>query len=246
MTTPMPAPRLPSTAAALRRDTRHAALAAVLMVCAALAAWRLTPTVPLTTVHGEINLERAVPREFAGWRVDSASGGGIVNPQQEALLRKLYSQTLSRTYINGQGARIMLSIAYGNDQRDGMQLHYPEVCYPAQGFQLKSNRPATLDVAGRSVPGRQLETTFGSQRVEPVTYWTVIGDVAVRGGINKKLTEMRYGLRGFVPDGLLFRVSSINGDSAAAFALQQKFSNDLLQAVTPQVRARLAGTDSEP
>ena len=37
-----------------------------------------------------------------------------------------------------RGRQIMLSIAYGEDQRDGMKLHYPEVCYPAQGFQSRS------------------------------------------------------------------------------------------------------------
>ena len=222
---------------------RHALLALLLMVAAALLAWRLTPTVPLTSLHGEINLEQMVPRQFADWRVENTVAGAIVNPQQEALLKKLYSQTLSRSYINSQGARIMLSIAYGRDQRDGMQLHHPEVCYPAQGFQLKSNKPALLQLGGSGVPGRQLETYLGRQRQEPVTYWTVIGETAVRGGINKKLAEMRYGLRGLIPDGLLFRVSSINPDSTAAFALQQQFSAALLAAVPPGVRVRLVGQD---
>lgn len=229
----------------VRTELRRVALALLLMVAGALVAWRMTPTISMTSVHGTIDLERSIPQQFGDWRME-ANGNGIVNPQQEALLRKLYSQTLSRTYVNRAGARIMLSIAYGNDQRDGMQLHYPEVCYPAQGFQLESNRPVTLSIAGRDVPARQLETALGRQRPEPVTYWTVIGETAVRGGAPKKLVEMRYGLKGLIPDGLLFRVSSINGDSAAAFTLQQQFSDALLGAVPEALRVRLAGSGSQP
>ena len=233
-------------AAPVTLELKRVALAVLLMLAGALLAWRLTPTVPLTTVHGELSLEASIPRQFGDWRMEPSAGGGIVNPQQEALLRKLYSQTLSRSYINGSGARIMLSIAYGNDQRDGMQLHYPEVCYPAQGFQLKSNQAVTLQLARRAVPGRQLETYLGRQRPEPVTYWTVIGDTAVRGGVAKKLAEMRYGVRGLIPDGLLFRVSSVDSDSPHAFALQQQFSDALLAAVPPALRARLVGSGGQP
>ena len=36
----------------------------------------------------------------------------------------------------------MLSVAYGMDQADDdVQLHYPEVCYPAQGCQLRQHEP---------------------------------------------------------------------------------------------------------
>ena len=29
-------------------------------------------------------------------------------------------------------------MAYGDDQRGGLQAHRPEVCYPAQGFKVTS------------------------------------------------------------------------------------------------------------
>lgn len=233
---------LESVANPVARQQRRAFIALVLMAGASATAWQLTPTTRLATLHGEINLEQAIPRQFGEWRLDEAASSGVVNPQQEALLKQLYSQTLSRTYVNARGQRVMLSIAYGNDQRDGMQMHYPEVCYPAQGFQLRSNRPVELQLAGTAIPGRRLETVYGNQRYEPVTYWTVIGETAVRGGVSKKLVEMRYGVRDLIPDGLLFRVSSIDRDSREAFELQDRFSAQLLQAVAPQARSRLAGT----
>lgn len=220
---------------------RRALLALLLMGGAAGAAWKLTPRTRMSTLHGEFQLEQVVPKQFGDWQMDERALGGVVNPQQEELLKQIYSQILSRTYVNSQGERVMLSIAYGNDQRDGMQMHYPEVCYPAQGFQLKSNRASTLAFAGAAIPTRQLETVLGNQRYEPVTYWTVVGEQAVRGGSDKKLVEMRYGFKGMIPDGLLFRVSTIDRDSARAFLTHQAFATQLLAQVEPTSRKRLAG-----
>lgn len=222
-------------------QVRRASIALVLMAAAAGLGWKLTPTQRMATLHGEFKLEQIIPEQFGDWRMDRTVVGGVVNPQQEALLKQLYSQTLSRTYVNGQGQRVMLSIAYGNDQRDSMQLHYPEICYPAQGFQLRSNKTVELQLGASSIPARRLETVLGNQRYEPVTYWTVIGETAVRGGVNKKFAEMHYGFRDLIPDGLLFRVSTIDRDTPAAYAVQDKFVTALLSAVPVAMLPRLAG-----
>ena len=84
-------------------------------------------------------LETIVPKEFGGWREIAQEGAQVVNPQTQELLNKLYSQILTRTYVNASGYRVMLSLAYGDDQRADLTAHKPEVCYPAQGFQLHSN-----------------------------------------------------------------------------------------------------------
>ncbi len=222
-------------------ELRRGVLVLLLALAAAGLAWQLTPTTRMATLHGDFQLEQAVPQQFGDWRQDNAVLAGVVNPQQEAQLKQLYSQILTRTYSNSRGQRIMLSIAYGNDQRDSMQMHYPEVCYPAQGFQLKSSQPVQLQLGGLSLPARRLETVYANQRYEPVTYWTVIGDTVVRGGVDKKLAEMRYGFKGLIPDGLLFRVSSIDRDSAQGFALQQEFLVEMAAGLTGQARARLIG-----
>jgi hypothetical protein len=44
-----------------------------------------------------------------------------------------------------------------------------------------------------------------------------------------------------VPDGLLFRVSSIQNDDAAGFELQNKFVNDLFSSLDSNQQVRLAG-----
>lgn len=189
-----------------------------------------------------ILLASLVPESFGGWRMLRNADQLVVDPQVQATIQKLYSQTLSRTYVNRDGERVMLSIAYGRDQRDQLQAHHPEVCYPAQGFQLLSNRIGALHTSQGSLPVRRLETALSLQRPEPVTYWLVMADTVTLGGVEKKLKEMRLGLRGLVPDGLLFRVSSIDADSAHAFAVQDQFVNDLLNSLPSDSRRMLAGT----
>lgn len=211
------------------------------MTSAAAIATVMTPTRRIVDTLPKLDIEAAIPQHFGDWQIDARSGGGVVNPQQTELLNQLYSQIVTRTYVNSEGYRIMLSIAYGEDQRDGNQLHYPEVCYPAQGFQVVTNRKAILNTPLGDIPIKRLETHLSQQRYEPITYWTTVGTQALTGGTSKKLAEMKYGLRGEIPDGLLFRISSIDRESAAAFAKQEQFIEQLLPTLAPDVRARLAG-----
>ncbi|WP_084544768.1 exosortase-associated protein EpsI, B-type [Derxia gummosa] len=223
-----------------RPPLRRALAACALMVAAAVGTALLTPTVRRADLIGPPRLESAVPTAFGDWRLAPAPAQ-VVNPPGKFALDQIYAEVLSRTYVNARGDRVMLTIAYGNDQRDGLQMHYPEVCYPAQGFDLLSGRDGMLDTPVGRIAVRRLETLLRGRRAEPVTYWTTVGDKVVRGGIDKKLAEMGYGLRGVIPDGLLFRVSTIDNDSAHAFEVQQRFVIDLIGALPPEQRARLAG-----
>ncbi len=220
---------------------RHAMAAAVAMLLFAALAWALTPTRMLSEIRGKPDLEALVPLQFGDWKEEKLNFAVIINPQQEAMLNAIYTQTLSRNYVNGQGRRVMLSLAYGEDQRDGMQLHYPEVCYPAQGFMLQSQQRGVLVADGRQISVKRLSTQLGTSRRESVTYWTLLGDRIFSGGVAKKLAEMRYGLDGLVADGLLFRVSSIEQDPREGYALQEAFSRDLLAALPLAAKARLIG-----
>ena len=204
----------------------------------------MVPTKRMAELRGPFSLDKLVPSTFAGWSIDTSAVNGIVNPQTEEMLNKLYSQILDRVYLDGQGHRIMLSIAYGEDQADdSVQLHYPEVCYPAQGFQLKGNRKEVIQLGQGSVRVRRLQTQFGDSRYEPVTYWTIIGDQQSLGGWDRKLAEIRHGLRGEVVDGLLFRVSSIDRNTEEGFRLQDAFIRDVVAAMTPSARRQLVGLD---
>jgi EpsI family protein len=221
---------------------RNALAALALMFAAAIAAAVLTPRHYLAEERGaHVDLEHALPAAFGDWQLDERTPIAVVNPQSTELLSRLYEQTLSRVYVDRNGRAVMLAIAYGSDQRDGLALHYPEVCYPAQGHDVTSNHVGAIALPGGQIPVRRLETNFRGGRFEPVTYWTMLGDKLILGGVRKKLVELHYGLRGEIPDGLLFRVSSIGADSPDQFALQDRFVKDLLAAINPEYRLRLAG-----
>ena len=219
---------------------RTAYFLAALMFAASIGAIVAKPSAKLADEQPAISLEAMIPKQFGDWREQQQRFVQVVNPQTQELLDKLYSQILARTYVNSQGYRIMLSLAYGSDQRGSLQAHKPEVCYPAQGFTLHRNEASQLVTPYGEIPARRLATTLGP-RQEPVTYWFTVGDQAVIGRTQKRLIDLRYGLTGRIPDGMLFRVSSIDADPAQAYRQQDVFVAQLLAAVSPAERKRLSG-----
>lgn len=201
----------------------------------------LHPSQEVAEQKAPIDLANMIPRSPGNWHEETLSTAQIVDPQQLEFLDAAYSQVLSRSYVNADGYRIMLSIAYGKTQRGKLQLHHPEVCYPGQGFAVNSNRSGKLLTPYGAIPVRRLETQLNRERSEPVTYWAMIGDEVALGSFARKLVEIRHGLQGDILDGLLFRVSSVDNNSDAAFAQQALFVTDLLGALSPEDRRRIAG-----
>ena len=213
---------------------------AALMCGASVAGIAARPSAKAADKGHAISLEAMVPKTFGDWSELAEQGVQVVNPQTQALLDKLYSQLLTRTYTNKQGYRIMLSLAYGDDQRGGLQAHRPEVCYPAQGFKLGKVADGSLATAYGNIDVRRLSTHLGA-RNEPVTYWLTVGDQIVQTALQKRIAEIRLGLTGQIPDGMLFRVSSIDDDTAHGYAMQQKFTADMMAAVSAATRKQLSG-----
>jgi len=73
-----------------------------------------------------------------------------------------------------------------------------------------------------------------------------MGDRAVKSKFEQRLVEIRLGLTGEVPDGLLFRVSSIDDSPQRAYGMQEAFVADLLKAVPARDRLRLSGLGAGP
>jgi len=220
-------------------DLRYLFIGLAMLVAAGLAL-ALTPHDKVADHGPKIDLENMIPKQFGEWRMDDTLAPLQVDPQTRALLNKIYNQTLSRTYVNGQGQRVMLSIAYGGDQSDAMSMHRPEVCYPSQGFQLLRQTDGVLDLGKRQIPVRRLVAAHG-QRIEPITYWTTIGQLVAVSGTARKLEQLKFGLTGKIPDGLLFRVSSLSMDYDAAFQIQDNYVRELIGAVSQAMRSRLVG-----
>jgi EpsI family protein len=200
----------------------------------------LKPTKHTADQVPAIDLETMIPNKFREWNLDESIVPIKVSPDVQAKLNEIYVQTLSRTYVNMKGQRVMLSIAYGRDQSDSMQVHKPEVCYPSQGLPIIKNNDGLLKIQTGNIPVRRL-VAQQDNRYEPITYWIRMGDVAAVGSLQQKLAKMTYTLTGKIPDGLLFRVSTVGMMDDESYRLQDTFVNDLLGSLDSRTFAFLVG-----
>lgn len=225
-----------------------------LMVLASILGMTLKPTHKIASEHAKIQLEELVPKNFADWRLDDTAMQ-LVNPQTEAAINQIYAQTLSRNYVNANGERVMLSIAYGEDQSDSVGAHLPEGCYGGQGFTISDvarTRLATPQAEGAprsEIPITRLMAVKGN-RIEPITYWLRTGHEVAYPDFQTKLVKMKYALEGSIPDGLLVRVSNLVAsndytESSRAYALQAQFIAEMLKALPPHYQSQLVGDSSK-
>jgi EpsI family protein len=214
-------------------------LLAMMALCASAAAW-MSPQHFTADQEKTVNLAELVPRSFGDWSELRDSSHQIINPQLAAQLQVAYTETLTRSYVNSKGEVVMLSIAYGASQARNLQVHRPEVCYTAQGFQVQAWGDHVIQAHNTSVPVKHLMTHLGA-RHEPVSYWVRIGNQFVLGQLNQSLARIRHGLSGQIPDGVLVRASSISQDPQTAHPMQREFMRALANALSAPARLVLIG-----
>ena len=200
----------------------------------------VTPTIRLSDSRPPLVLTEVIPSKFGDWEEDREQVSAVVNPTAAAEIARIYAQTLSRTYINKNGERIMLSIAYGTDQSDNLSVHFPEGCYVGQGFAIGATTRGGLATSVGAVPVARLVASMNS-RNEPITYWVVVGDKAVDSSWEMKKVKLNYSLRGEIPDATLMRVSNITGNVEQGYQLQQQFVSAMLASMTPAARYHFSG-----
>jgi EpsI family protein len=200
----------------------------------------LTPSPRVPAAHAQFSLDSMIPARFSGWAIDTSIVPLTPDPDQQSALARIYDQTLSRTYINAAGERVMLSIAYGGEQSNALALHLPEVCYAAQGFQIDEASDGVLATRFGPLPVKRL-VAHQNARNEPITYWITIGDKAVASGLRQKLQRLAYGVTGKIPDGMLVRVSTIQADPRAGWRVHAGFISQMLDVLPARDRVRLLG-----
>lgn len=208
------------------------ALAATAMACAAVTPRR---TAPLGQTG---SLDKLVPERIGSWthsRYDP-----ILIPQGDTGEGSTYDSVVSRYYISALAAPVMLLIAYGAEQAGDTQLHRPEVCYPAAGFQMRSWPDVLLHAAGTSIVARSL-TAVAPGRTDQILYWTRIGKDFPTSSFDQRLSTLRQTLSGTIPDGVLVRISVVNEDRQSAVSVIEKFANDLLSSGGSTFRTLLQG-----
>lgn len=231
---------------ALPAATGRVSSVALLVATAAIAATAAAAPglKPMPDPTRSVNLEALVPEAFGGWRIDPQDIAVPPAPDVQENLDRLYSQVLSRTYVNEAGERMMLTVAYGGDQSDALKAHRQEVCYSAQGFEIHGAASGRIEAAGRTLPVTRFHAVR-PDRSEPVTYWFTLGDRAVLGRGERLAEQLRHGLRGRLPDGMMVRVSSLSGDVPGAHAAQHAFIAALLGSAGTVGATRLAGSAPE-
>ncbi|QBE62527.1 exosortase-associated protein EpsI, B-type [Pseudoduganella lutea] len=210
------------------------------MLGAAWATHAITPTVRIADTRPQIRLAESIPAKFGEWEEDRSQVAAVINPTTQAELDKIYAETLSRTYVNQRGERIMLSIAYGSNQRDDLAVHFPEGCYGGQGFAVAQTVAGELPTVAGKINVSRTEAKLNS-RIEPITYWVVVGERSVPNSWEVKKIKLQYAFKGLIPDATLMRVSNITADRDGGYQLQQQFINEMLAAMPVALRNHFAG-----
>lgn len=217
------------------------ALAVALMLASVGVAEALKPDQYWADHIGEPDYNTVVPMQFGEWQGLPNVASRVVNPVQEEGLKRIYSQTFARAFLHKPTGRVlMLSIAYGRDQSNDTQLHTPDQCYPSQGFKVTDRKEVSVPSAFGDLKAVQLQTSLGSERIEPLTYFVRVGDRVARGSRDRNLTRIRMAVKGYLVDGTLVRVSEITRRDDA-HRLQEQFIGDLVRALKPENRRYMIG-----
>src|SRR5215211_2989327 len=124
------------------------ALVSIALLSSAFLAEVLAPH-ELMARTAAIDLENAVPRQFGSWTIvpniqpiAPADPEGVVDP--DAKNGQIYSQEVSRGYVDRSGNVVMFLVAYGPVQNYRLKAHRPEMCYTAAGFRISGKHGEEL------------------------------------------------------------------------------------------------------
>lgn len=215
-------------------------LACFALLGAALLAYVLTPHRLMARTHDTFDIDAHIPHAFGEW--SALPGVGIIKPPPDGLEAQIYNQEVSRVFVDKEGHPVFFIVAYGESQSDRLQVHHPEVCYTAQGFRVTRPETSKFEWSSSSppIPVTRLVATR-EERLEPISYWIRTGYDVSNGNWARQALKLQYGLRGWVPDGALFRMSTVGLPKDMSFKVQDKFIRDLLSAVTPETREFMVG-----
>jgi len=221
---------------ASRRDV----LIASACVATAGAAAALTPR-RRVSLMGPSSLAAVAPIDVGRWTGRDVTD--LVAPKTpDSLESRLYNQTIERVYEGGGDDQIMMLIAHGDTQSNELQLHRPETCYPAFGFQILSSATRPLPLApGAPLPVRELVADVPG-RQENIVYWTRLGEYLPTSENQQRADRVKIALHGEIADGLLARFSLVSTETDTAFAQLRRFIAEFVTATARPQRAALIGT----
>lgn len=211
-------------------DRRSLLIGAGLTALAGISYWRTPRSFikPMTPkMFGE-----AIPARVGNWT--SRKTSELVLPPQDDS-NKLYENLETRVY-EGQGLPdIMVLVAYSSIQQNDVQVHRPEVCYPASGFPIISSKPIDLVYGSQGFAAREVTADRGGL-LERVIYWVRVGDSFPTSWASQRLEMAAANLKGTIPDGVLVRVSAIEGPGESVSGALRGFIRAFLDQAPAGIR----------
>lgn len=223
--------------------TRRAMIAGGVLGGVSLLANSRRPDTPFRMIP-DAKIDPLFPKQVADW--EFATTNGLVLPPADQLRDRLYNAILTRYYSSPRDLPIMLLVAY-NGKQDGMlQVHRPEVCYPAAGYELETQRLIPLDAGhGLTIPGHYIAARSTS-RHEQMIYWTRIGNAFPTAWWEQHWAVAKENLKGRVPDGVLVRISTAAPDDKSAIRTLRRFLPALFEQLSPTARRLVFGEAGAP
>lgn len=193
--------------------------------------WWFNTTVAGARTDAVPALESRVPHRFSEWQSEPQSPLAVIAPDAAREMQKTYTKTVARVYRHTNGQRVMLMLAYGQDQiRQKTEAHQPEYCYLANGFAVEKLGLHTLTLSDLQLPVTRLAAQRQS-RYELISYWFTLDGKAIAPGWQRKWQQIRLGLAGRPSGGMLVRISSLTPTrqlADAQFISHQMFISDWL------------------
>jgi len=183
-------------------------------------------------------LRHLVPERIGEYRFLTTAG--LVLPPDDETSRTLYDDVLTRVYVAPDLPPVMALFAYGSVQNLNLELHRPEKCYPEQGFAISSQTRLAMDFGPVRVQASQI-TAKRNDYTEEVLYWTRIGNFFPEDRIAQSLYITKQNFSGWMPDGLLVRLSVAGLDPQAARRQMFRFSAALAAQVPDAGRRIMFG-----
>jgi EpsI family protein len=223
--------------------TRRSVIAGGLLGGVGLVANSRRPDKPFRMIE-DARLDPLFPKQVGDWSYETSSG--LVLPPADQLRDRLYNAVLTRYYASPTQLPVMLLVAYNGTQDGMLQVHRPEVCYPASGYELLEQRLIPLDVGGGlTVPGHYIGARSAS-RSEQLIYWTRIGNDFPTRWWAQHWAVAKENLKGRVPDGVLVRISTAAPDDKSATLTLMRFIPALLAELSPTARRVVFGEAGAP
>lgn len=209
------------------------------LAASSIAANLRRPDVPFRMLGHHEKLDDLFPKKVGSWDVEG--NNGLILPPQDQLRDRIYNSLLTRYYASPTELPVMLLIAYSGTQDGMIQVHRPEVCYPAAGYELLDDHFEPLDVGGGVTVPAHFISTRSTSRHEQLIYWTRIGNAFPTRWWAQHVAVAAENLKGRVPDGMLIRVSTAAATDAQAIDTVKRFTLTMMGMLKPLARRVLLG-----